>query len=338
VTHFYSTYGISLESDVQLPCVPERFLNSSSSPLRFFTDERPLWAQEALRLPQKIVLSRPAEPRVADPAVMLTEYGQKEFYRLAYSDGAEFLTDEAATKLWAGYLPKLTIEDMTVYLLGPVLGFVLRRRGVTSLHASAVSLDAGAVLLCGPAGAGKSTTAGAFALRGTPVLCEDISALKEIERALHVLPGYPRVCLWPDSVEKLLGSSEALPRLTPGWDKRFLTLNGNQARFEEKPRPLKAVYFLMPRTTDASAPRLEEISRREAMLELVQNTYMNWLLSKEQRAAEFGALARLTENVIMRRVTPHEDPARLGTLCELIEKDAARASTLPLSNRMPVRR
>jgi len=329
---------MSLESDVQLPGIPESSLHSATPRLSLSARERPRWAEQALLLPQKIVLSRPAEPRTADPAVVLTEYGQKEFYRLAYSDGAEFLIDRAATKLWARYLPELSLEDMAVYLLGPVLGFVLRRRGVTSLHASAVALNGGAVILCGAAGAGKSTTAGAFALRGTPILCEDISALKEIEGALHVLPGYPRVCLWPDSVGSLLGSSEALPRLTPNWEKRYLALDGKRARFEEKPRPLKAVYFLMPRTTDESAPRVEEISRREAVLELVQNTYMNWLLTKEQRAAEFDAVARLTEDVMMRRLFPHKNPARLGTLCELIEKDAAKLAVWPLAAGIPARR
>jgi hypothetical protein len=336
VTHFYSTYGLSLESDVPLPGIPESLLPSPLPPLRLWAKERPHWAEEALRLPQKTLLSRPSE--AADPAVVLTEYGQKEFYRLAYSDGAEFLIDAAATKLWARYSPELCLEDMTVYLLGPVLGFVLRRRGVTSLHASAISLQGRAVALCGPAGAGKSTTAGAFALRGIPVLCEDIAALKELEGALHVLPGYPRVCLWPDSPVSRMGSSDALPRLTPTWEKRYLPLDGTQAQFEEMSRPLHAIYFLMPRSKDESAPRVVEISRREAVLELVQNTYMNWLLTKEQRAAEFDALARLTQGVVMRRAMPHEDPARLGALCHLIEKDLAQTGASPSPARVPVPR
>jgi len=32
------------------------------------------------------------------------------------------------------------------------------------------------------------------------------------------------------------------------------------------------------------------MSFREALLSLVQNTYMNWLLNRKQRAAEFDAL------------------------------------------------
>ena len=65
---------------------------------------------------------------------------------------------------------------------------------------------------------------------------------------------------------------------------------------------------------------------RDALLELVQNTYMNWLLDRNQRAAELDVLTRLVANVSVRRIVPHTDPARLGALCELIIKDAKRLS------------
>jgi hypothetical protein len=54
-------------------------------------------------------------------------------------------------------------------------------------------------------------------------------------------------------------------------------------------------------------------------LELVQNTYMNALLTKEQRAAEFELLSRLVNRVPCKRLIPHRDATRLGKLCELME-------------------
>jgi hypothetical protein len=65
---------------------------------------------------------------------------------------------------------------------------------------------------------------------------------------------------------------------------------------------------------------------RDALLGLVQNTYMNWLLDRNQRAAELDALTRLIASVSVRRIVPHADPARLGSLCELIIKDVKRLS------------
>ncbi len=140
-------------------------------------------------------------------------------------------------------------------------------------------------------------------------------------------PGYPRVCLWPDAVEKLLGTKEALPNLTPTWNKKYLPLDGERANFAERIVPLGAVYLLGERATGVRTPRIEEISSREALLELVQNTYMNALLTKEQRATEFELLSRLVSRVPCKRVIPHCDGAKIGELCEWIEKDARAVSS-----------
>ena len=226
--------------------------------------------------------------------------------------------DEGAHRVWGNCPLPLTVEDFSTYLLGPVLGFVLRRRGVTPLHGSAVCIDDSAFVIAGPAGAGKSTTAAALALRGAPVLCEDIAALQEADGQFFVQPGYPRVCLWPDAVEKLLGSKDSLPDLTPTWDKKYLDLDGPQAKFESRKIPLGAIYLLEARVNEETAPRIEEISSREALLELVSNTYMNVLLTREQRAAEFELLSRLVNQVPSKRLISHSDTGGIGKLCELV--------------------
>jgi hypothetical protein len=56
---------------------------------------------------------------------------------------------------------------------------------------------------------------------------------------------------------------------------------------------------------------------------MTQNTYMNYLLGKEQRGAEFDAIARLLSQIKVRRVVPHSDPAKIPAMCELLEMDAA---------------
>jgi hypothetical protein len=109
-----------------------------------------------------------------------------------------------------------------------------------------------------------------------------------------------------------------------GWDKRFLALDGSRAQFATNSAQLTAIFLLAGRTETDSAPRLENISQREAVLELVQNTHMNWLLSVEQRAAEFDVLTSLMPAVECFRIFPSTDPARLPALAELIETEALR--------------
>ncbi len=281
----------------------------------------------AAQMPAQLIHSLPAVPESDDPTFLVREIGGGAFYFLSYGDGTEFVVDAKGERVWGNCPLPLTIEDLATYFLGPVMGFVLRRRGVTPLHASAVVVGGVGVAFSGEAGAGKSTTAAALALRGAPAICEDIAAIAENRGQFFVRPGYPRVCLWPDAVEKLLGTKEALADLTPTWNKKYLPLDGERARFAERIVPLGAVYLLGERAADGRTPRIDEISGREALLELVQNTYMNALLTKEQRAAEFELLSRLVIRVPCKRVIPHYDGAKIGELCELIEKDARAVSS-----------
>jgi hypothetical protein len=244
-----------------------------------------------------------------------------DHFRLRYADGTEFLVAATGAKVCATWPEPLTLDDTATYLLGPIIGFVLRLRGVVPLHASAVAADGWALALVGPAGAGKSTTAAAFALRGLPVLSDDVVPLDPRDEGLFVAPGNPRLRLWPASARVLFGAADALPRLTPNWDKLYLDVSGDDFAFLDTPLPLGGVYVVGPRSDDARAPFVEPISPHEGLLALVGNTYINYLLDRVMRAREFEVLGRLVNSVPLRRVVPHEDPARLPELCDVILED-----------------
>jgi hypothetical protein len=322
VTYFYRAYGVTLGCDTPVSALTQERTELERYDIVVSLGPETDWVREARGLPSHLEHPRPGAVEGDDSPFTLTSYGAGEFFELAYGNEALFFVDAAAERLWGTCLPPLTNEDVATYLLGPVMGFVLRRRSVMALHASAVAVEGRAVVLCGPSESGKSTTAGALALRGVPVLSDDITALSDSSAGFQVEPGYPRICLWPDAVGDLLGQPDALPRLTPTWEKCFLPLDGNKAKFEAHWKPLGAVYLLAPRAAEANPPRIEEVGAREALLELVQNTYMNWLLDRNQRAAEFDALSKLVTQVPIRRIVPHADPGRIGELCDLILADA----------------
>jgi hypothetical protein len=297
--------------------------------LWFEDGPEPNWARKLLALPP-LILSHRSEPAgSADPSFILTQQGNVEGFQLSYSDGTRFVVDGAAAHIWGTYQTPLTAEDMATYFLGPVLGFVLRRRNFTCLHASGVEIQGHAVCFCGDAGYGKSTTAAALALRGLPVLAEDIVVLEENGGEFRAAPGYPRVCLWPESVRMLLGRDDALPQLTPVWEKRYMELDGQRGKFAPTKLPLGILYLFAPRSDDQDAPRVEKLTPREGLLELVQNTYMNWVLDRDQRAKEFDTLCRLVQRVPVRRIVPHSKPDKLAGLCDLILRDASTILSAP---------
>jgi hypothetical protein len=273
------------------------------------------------------------EDEPGEPALRIWRLAEGAFYYLRYLDGTEFVMDRSASQVWAAWPDTATIEDTAPYLLGPVLGIVLRLRGVTCLHASAVAVDGQAIVLMGDAGVGKSSTAAAFARLGYPVLSDDIVALTESAHAFLAQPGYPRLCLWPQSVAALYGTPDALPCIAPPWEKRYLDLTQDGYRFQREPLPVGAIYVLGERSTDPVAPSCRAMGGQEGLMALVGNTYANRLPDPAMRAREFQTLGRLVEQVPLRHVTPHEDFPRLLDLCRAVVEDFRALAGGPVADR-----
>jgi hypothetical protein len=242
--------------------------------------------------------------------------------RLRYADATEFTLDAGATRIGVTWRAPLTLEDACTYLFGPVLGLALRLRGAACVHASAVAVEGGALLVCGPTGAGKSTTAAAFASRGRKILSDDVAALDGGGGRVTVRAAYPHLRLWPDSVRALYGGGAELPPLTPNWDKRYLDLAEGDAAFHAGSLPLAAIALLEAREDGAGAPRLEPLRPADAVLALVAHTYLGWLPDLAAQARDLALYARVAREVPVFRAVAHADPARLGGLCDLLEARA----------------
>ncbi|MBK6799490.1 MAG: hypothetical protein IPG76_22635 [Acidobacteria bacterium] len=262
-----------------------------------------------------------------EPLLKVYDSPDRALFSFRYYDGTIFLINADCWHIQATWTSPNTIEDAAVYFLGPILGFVLRLRGVVSLHASAVVVDSEAVAIAGPGGAGKSTFAAALAMQGYPILSDDLLALYQTDNGFHCRPGYPLIRLWPRSVEALFGSSDALPLLTNNWDKRYLGLQSKNFRFYSASVRLKAIYFLNNRLEDNSGPIVTKLSPGKGLMALVANTYSNYLLDKAQKAAEFGFLNQLSSNIPLRQIYPLSDIARLPELCKLLIEDFSGLSS-----------
>jgi hypothetical protein len=238
-------------------------------------------------------------------------------YRIEYCDGTHVVVDEGGARVWARGANG-DVEDTATYLLGPVLGFVLRLRGINCLHASAVAIGGRACAFVGASGNGKSSTAAAFAREGYAVMSDDVTPVRHCDGRFVAQPAYPRLRLWPESVEALFGDRETLPAIVPGWDKRFLDLAHPPFRFQREPLPLGAIYLL-----DASpgAPSIEPVAARDAMMSMVAESYVTYLLDRDRRASEFDFLSRLVESVPVRRLRRGEGLAGASRICELVAAD-----------------
>jgi hypothetical protein len=256
-----------------------------------------------------------------EPPVVCVKRGTDGHFRIAYGDGAEFIIDANASEVFGVSRGALTLDDLVLYLQGPVLGFVLRLRGVTCLHSSATVVDDQALAVVGMAGMGKSTSAAAFARLGLPVLTDDVLALRDDGDSFHVQPGLPRVLLWPPSAEALFGAADALPRITNAWEKCYLDLTQPGYQFARRPAPLRAIYVLAERMDRAGRTEIQPLTGAEAVITLVANTYVNDFLDIRMRADEFELLGRLVRQVPVRRVRAPHDRGAVTQICEAILAD-----------------
>lgn len=98
-----------------------------------------------------------------------------------------------------------TYEQVAAFVLYP-LRFFLGERGAYVLHAAAVADGDDAVLIVGPAGAGKTTLSLAFAARGYAFLSDDVNFLEMAE-------GGVRVSAFPRNVHAHKRTLEPFPEL-----------------------------------------------------------------------------------------------------------------------------
>lgn len=244
--------------------------------------------------------------------------------RLDYDDGAVVVIESRGRRIWADWPADLTAEHVAGYLLGPVMGVVLRLRGIVCLHASAIALGDGAIALVGASGSGKSTTAAAFSRLGHAVMADDLVPVVPADGSFEIVASRPRLRLWPDSASALFGAAEVLPRAAPEWDKRMadLALLGGKAA---PPRaPLSAIYFLGPRREASDSVVIEDMPAREATMALITDSFASKYQDREARAQEFNLATDMVRKLPLRRLSAPADLRRLPELCDAILADHAR--------------
>lgn len=325
--HGYRAYGLSVAADRLLP-------GWRSAPLPF----RPDLAIHLGRLPsgfplRRLQRSKPwavcRNPQIPGAAWLTVWQDPKHgSFCFDWASGATFVVSRDGGELWAEWPAGLPFEEVLPYLTGNMMSFVLRLRGYLCLHAGAIVVDGQALLLGGAQGAGKSTLTAAFASRGFAVLDDDLAAIRIVGDQLLVYPAYPRIGLWPASVEALLGPRRKLPRLHPDEEKVALPLGRGRCQFAGKPAPLAAIYVMGERLPAGSSPRIEPVVGAQAVVALLTNHYGVRPPDPQARAAEFREITRVAATPI-RRVHRAADLARVGDLCQAVLDDFRSLSPLP---------
>ncbi len=320
---FYDVFGLHVGSNLPLPGLVSGPRKAMDVTIELGLNRLPLADDE----PKSEILTSSVLGPQGVPILRVFKSARSGAVYFIYDDGAWFLIDQEARHISGGWPEELRIEDIAPYLLGAVLGYVLRIRNIVCLHASAVSIDGQAIALVGASGYGKSTTAAAFASIGFPVLTDDVVALSEADQSFLVRPGIPRLSLWPSAAQLLFGAPDALPRISPhdpNWNKLYLDLTADRYHFQAEPLPLGAIYLLGGSRPASDGSRVTGTIPHEALIALIGHTYDNFLLDREQRAREFDVLARLVSAVPIRLVHRSANPSPFAVRDDILQDLQAR--------------
>lgn len=302
--HHYRLYGMSVRADQPLPPLPPA--PPAAPEVEVELVGRGLWP------------APPGAPHLAlGPLSAWRPAGGVELrYRFAAGQLALQITADGA-RVRAGWGDGIDPADVVPFLLGPGLGAALRLRGVSCLHGAAAIVPAGAVVIIGASGAGKSTTVAALLRAGWPLLADDIAALDEAAGRFQVRPGYPALRVAAANTAPLAALASGIYPLwsDPELDerRRYVDLAGTAA-YAPAPAPLAAIYLLAPRVPGAPRATLTRLTPREALPELMANLYTQRMLLPHERADSFAFCARLAAAAPVSRVAAPDDLARLPQL------------------------
>jgi hypothetical protein len=218
------------------------------------------------------------------------------------------------------------IDDIPSILLGPGLAAVLHLRKAFVLHASAVKVGGGAVLIMGAPGAGKSTTAAALVRRGFPLISDDVAVLEStgVSHAVHIGPAYLRIY---ENSAVAAGWPAGLPRLFhhPIFDeKRYVDL-ADETR-DAEPIPVQAIYVLERHMERRSGKTIQPLRPRQGLQHLLANVYCNRFLDYEGRRECLRRAIALVNSVPIRIINVQGDLSEIGSLADLVIHDAADCS------------
>lgn len=247
-------------------------------------------------------------------------------YRLRFPDLCDFLIDADARRIRVESTQGLAPNTLEHLIVDQLLPRVLSHRGALVAHASAVRIQGRAIGFLGHSGWGKSTLAGLLHHAGHRLLSDDCALLVPIGAATCVVPAYPSLRLFEDSIGQTLGEDVSTRPVAAYSPKQRLTLGPPEP--EDSHCLLQAIYMLNDPATSATGHLIAPLPPAQACMALVEHSF------RLDMASSMHATALLAQAAsVLRRVPafalhyPRDYAANPALLETLIAHAASLART-----------
>ena len=218
--------------------------------------------------------------------------------------------------------PRGDDDVVGLFCAGLPFTILLQQRGVATLHAAAVATEAGAVLLLGRSGIGKSSLAAALVERGYPLLADDVTGVMLDAGGRPVaLPAFAHQRLWAHTLDKMKWRPRARAKVRRDMEKYWVRAERHCAT----PLPVRAAFALNAekRRPDIA---IESVSPSAAFWMLWRYTHYRRVMDAlGQRPAHFRAVTTMAWSVPLWRVVRPRNPFLLEALTDRIEAHLCKA-------------
>jgi len=202
-------------------------------------------------------------------------------------------------------------KDWQIFLLGNVIGRILKERELICLQGGSFIYNNKAFLILGPPGVGKSSALAGLMLKGLPIIADHFSCLSKRSNHWCIKLSHQRLKLWKDTIEKYSIEEKGLEKVRDKLDKFYL----NQPAVENQEFDLGGFIFLN------IAPGMNENFKTiqnnniEILQLLIRTLYFSSSTNKVKTSENyFKALTELStlSGISINRPTAFTDPRELS--------------------------
>ncbi len=204
-------------------------------------------------------------------------------------------------------------SDLSSVIVGICLGAILHQRILLPLHASTVCFRNKCIVLAGRSGAGKTTLAAAFIKAGASLIADDVSLIKFEDDMPVVMPAFPTIKIWSDSLQHFGISSEGLIAVRDEMHKYYLPVD----QFQIVPAPADHIIIL----NTHSSPEIEfhSMNGYEKFFELRKYTYLHKSFSgNDYLTNHFQLAGKLASKVPVHKLIRQKDKFDTDQLMDII--------------------
>jgi len=305
----YIYCDISIESEIDLPglCVSD-----DRDPIIFFRVDNSGHSMTVDSSWQQVELGEGG-------FISYAEMPEKDLHCLIFENLATFRIRNGFKDIICNPAPTSSPNTVLHLLLDQVLPRVLSARGKLMLHGSCIEHPKGVVIFAGTTGAGKSTLAAHFSRCGFPLLSDDGLQLKQDAGNVKVIPTYPGLRLWEDSIAEFYDHDHVGEPMAHYSSKKRVVFEKSMHMDEQ---PALCLLFIRPQPP-VILPTISRIVNREAFFELNKQVFILDPFSREKTISRIKAIAELVSHLPMYALRIPHDYSMLDqvqkTVLEMVE-------------------